>query len=88
MPKHNFKRDHRAHGGPVLSMCNSAPSFSEFMKDFEERWKQKCEAIGYEDEVTAREEHRIPVLATKQIQAEAMTPEALAVKRSTKGIRG
>jgi len=87
MPKHNFKRDHRAHGGPVLSMCNTAPSFSEFMKDFEERWKQKCEAMGYDDEVTAQEEHRLPVRSTKEIQAEVMTENALAVKRNTRGIR-
>lgn len=53
--KHNFKRDHRAYGGPVLSMCLNAPSFSEFMKDFEERWQQKCEALGYDDEITAHE---------------------------------
>lgn len=86
MPKHNFKRDHRAHGGPVLSMCKSAPSFSEFMKDFEERWRQKCEAMGYDDEITAHEEHRLPTRSTREIQAEAMTPTALAVKRNTRGV--
>lgn len=86
--KHNFKRDHRAYGGPVLSMCRNAPSFSEFMKDFEERWQQKCEALGYDDEITAHEEHRLLMRTTRAIQAEAMTPDSLAVKRRTAGILG
>lgn len=87
MPKYVYRRDHRAHGGPVLSVCSQASSYSEFLKDFEARWAQKCEEMGYEDDVTAQEEHRLPLLpSNKEIQAEAMTSAALAVKRNIRGV--
>lgn len=83
MPKYTLKRDHRRHGGPALSMCINAKSYEEATEDFAARWAQKCEALGYVDE----QPEGTGVRTTRQIQAEAMTPEALAVKRNTKGIK-
>lgn len=72
----------------MLRHSNSGACGTECMKDFEERWQQKCEALGYDDEITAHEEHRLPMRTTRAIQAEAMTPDSLAVKRRTAGILG
>lgn len=84
MPKYTRMRDERSSGGPRLSMCIDAGSAEEANEIFEERWRQKQSAeLG-----TRNAELRLPVRSTKEIQAEAMTPHALAVKRSTKGIRG
>lgn len=82
MPKYGFKRDHRKFGGPVLSVSIPADSWEEAREDFRARWAQKCEALDYIDEQPENEGMR----TTAQIQAEAMTPAALAVKRNTKGV--
>lgn len=82
MPKYGFKRDHRKYGGPVLSVSIPASCFEDAREDFRARWAQKCEALDYIDDKPENE----GVRTTKEIQAEAMTPEALAVKRNTRGI--
>lgn len=84
MNKYTFKRDHRKFGGPVLSMCIEAKDFDEASGDFRLRWEQKCAALGYEDE----QPENVGFRTTREIQASAMTPEALAIKRTTKGIKG
>ncbi len=72
MPRYEFNRDHRASGGPRLSIVISSEPTRELAAElFEERWQQKVA------------EHE----TTKQIQATAMTPAALAVKRNTRGIK-
>lgn len=84
MPKYGFKRDHRKFGGPVLSVSIPANSYEQAWADFKARWAQKCEAMDYVDEQPENVGYR----TTAEIQAEAMTPQALAVKRNTRGIKG
>lgn len=73
MPRYEFYRDHRNRGGPRLSIVISTePTHEKAAELFEERWQQKVH------------EHN----STKAIQATAMTPEALAVKRTTQGMKG
>lgn len=82
MPKYTRMRDERSSGGPRLSMCIDAGSAEEANEIFEERWRQKQGETGAHGAGD-----RLQVRTTKQIQAEAMTPHALAVKRNTRGIR-
>lgn len=82
MPKYTLKRDERSTGGPKLSMCITANSYEEATADFEARWRRK---VG-NAEHGSRSAERLPVRTTAEIQAEAMTPEALAVKRNTRGV--
>lgn len=80
--KYALYRDERGKGGPKLAMCITANSRDEAQADFEARWQQKVEGLKGEE----LKSPRLPVRTTAQIQAEAMTAEALAVKRNTKGV--
>ncbi len=82
MPRYEFNRDHRASGGPRLSIVISSEPTRELAAElFEERWQQKvAEHQGAGGKLQVR--------TTQDIQAEAMTPAALQVKRSTQGIKG
>lgn len=82
MPKYTRMRDERNSGGPRLSMCIDAGSAEEANEIFEERWRQKVGEARGGDAGT----RGMPVRTTKEIQAEAMTPAALAVKRNTRGV--
>lgn len=82
MPRYEFSRDHRSSGGPRLSIVISSEPTRELAAElFEERWQQKLR------EWELRVENRNPVRTTREIQATAMTPAALAVKRNTRGIK-
>jgi hypothetical protein len=79
MQRYEFKRDHRGSGGPRLSLVVTARTYEEASADFEARWEQKVNAgQGAGD--------RLKVRSTAEIQAEAMTPQALAVKRNARGV--
>lgn len=80
--KYTLYRDERGSGGPKLSMCITAGSREEAQADFEARWSQKVEGLKGEEVKSPR----LPVRTTREIQAEAMTPFALAVKRNTRGV--
>jgi hypothetical protein len=67
-----------------LSMTITASSREEAELDFCARLAQKVEWLKGEEVKSPR----LPVRTTREIQAEAMKPSALAVKRQTKGIRG
>ena len=70
MPRYEFNRDQRASGGPRLSIVISSEPTRELAAElFEERWQQKVH------------EHE----TTKQIQATAMTPAALARRNGAQG---
>lgn len=80
MPKYKRMRDERSKGGPRLSVSIDARSAEEADEIFEDRWRQKTGTVqGASD--------RLQVRTTKEIQAEAMTPAALAVKRNTRGMK-
>ncbi len=81
MPKFYIQRD-------GLSMTITASSRDEAELDFAARAAQKVESTSPRPSPhAAHAERGIPVRTTKQIQAEAMTPDALAVKRNTRGIK-
>lgn len=80
--KYTLYRDERGKGGPKLSMCITANSREEAQADFDVRWQQKVDGLKGE-EVKAPV---LPMRTTREIQAEAMTPAALAVKRNTRGV--
>ncbi len=86
-------RDERCFGGPRLSVCIDKPSVEAAQEEFEIRWLAKCAAMGYESSVNPKPVftdgggQRLPVRTTKDIMRDCMTPDALAVKRNTKGIQ-
>lgn len=84
MAKFTRMRDGRINGGPRLSMCIAAGSAEEANELFEERWRQK---LGEARNAERETRNAMPVRTTRAIQATAMTPAALRVKRETKGMK-
>lgn len=86
MNNYTFTHDNRKYRGKDLVRIIPAASHEEAKADWDARLAQRLEQD--EREPVQGAGSRLKVLTTREIQATAMTPAALAVKRRTPGILG